>query len=75
MSAGTAPLLDHWIEVDSYDRAAFRDLCADAPSLRDLVERQLGAPSEVLDKYRTQIQDLERELYGTAAAPQPEAGT
>ncbi len=32
------PVLESlWIETDSYDRAAFRELCADSPSLRDLI--------------------------------------
>ena len=26
-----------WVETDSYDRAAFRDLCAGSPSLRELI--------------------------------------
>jgi CHAT domain-containing protein len=32
--------------------------------LRDLVDKDLGAPAEVLDAYRSRIRDLERELYG-----------
>jgi uncharacterized protein with von Willebrand factor type A (vWA) domain len=26
-----------WVETDSYDRAAFRELCGDSPSLRELI--------------------------------------
>jgi len=32
--------------------------------LHDLVEKDLGAPADVLEAYRSRISDLERELYG-----------
>lgn len=37
MSHSPAAPTSLWIETDSYDRAAFRDLCADSPSLRELI--------------------------------------
>ena len=38
MGAEPIGLYHHWIEVDSYDRAAFKGLCADSPSLRALMD-------------------------------------
>jgi hypothetical protein len=37
--------------------------------LRELVRLQLGAPQEVLDEYRAEIEELERQLYGSTSPP------
>lgn len=37
MSAPPPLIASLWIETDGYDRAAFRDLCADSPSLLELI--------------------------------------
>lgn len=53
-----------WIETDSYDRAAFRDLAADAPSLREL----MASGANLLPHFDGFVVDLFASLFKLVVA-------
>jgi hypothetical protein len=52
-------MLTHWIETDTYDRAAFERLCADSPSLQALA----ASGSKLLPHFDGFLLDLYALLY------------
>ena len=65
-----------WIETDSYDRAAFRDLCAASPSMRELI----ASGANLLPHFEGFVLDLFAALFKLnvilrdPAAVRPSAG-